>query len=151
MTSLPSDAVFEKGFDVAAFTGDKKMGVQIPGSKTQGYSHVYKNGIYPGQFTTSRQQRDLVRLEILTDICADVLLGTDEHKTRTAYDCFARGLSRSADKNCLGHRPYDPTTKTWGKYVWQTYEQVAKRRDAIGSGIVKLHENVSISDNLPLD
>lgn len=77
-----------------------------------------------------------------------MLPGTDEHKTRTAYDCFARGLSKSAEQKCLGHRPYDPVTKTWGAYTWQTYEQVAKRRDAIGSGIVKLHENVGIHSYL---
>lgn len=74
------------------------------------------------------------------------MLGTDEFKTLTAYDCFARGLSRSAKLNCLGHRPYDPVTKTWGKYQWQTWEEVARRRDAIGAGIVKLHENVNHSN-----
>lgn len=73
-------------------------------------------------------------------------LGTDEFKTWTAYDCFARGLSRSSKKKCLGHRPYNPATKTWGAYTWQTYEEIARRRDAIGAGIVKLHENVSYYD-----
>lgn len=68
-------------------------------------------------------------------------LGTDEWKTTTAYEAFARGLHRSAKKKCLGHRPYDPATKTYGKYSWQTYEEIAARRDAVGAGIVKLHEN----------
>ena len=48
----------------------------------------------------------------------------------------------SAKKACLGARKYDPATKKWGKYEWQTYEEVARRRDAIGSGLVKLHEDV---------
>ncbi|CCG80519.1 putative AMP-binding enzyme [Taphrina deformans PYCC 5710] len=118
MTSLPSDAVLEKGYSAHDFKGTtKQMGYAIPGSATPGFSAIYKNGMYP-----------------------DVMLGTDEFKTLTAYDCFARGLSRSAKLNCLGHRPYDPVTKTWGKYQWQTWEEVARRRDAIGAGIVKLHE-----------
>ena len=71
----------------------------------------------------------------------EVKFGTDECKTTTAYETFARGLGRSRGKNCLGHRPYDPTTKTYGPYSWQTYEEVARRRDALGAGIVKLHDN----------
>jgi long-chain acyl-CoA synthetase len=93
----------------------------VPGSALPGRTPIYKNAKYP-----------------------DAVLGTDEYKVTTAYETFARGLSKAAKDKCLGHRPYDAATKTWGPYVWQTYEQVAKRRDAIGSGIVKLHENVRL-------
>lgn len=125
MTSFPPDAEYEKGLLATDF--GKQFSVAIPGSQEPGFSAIYKNAKYP-----------------------EVQLGTDEFKTLTAYDVFARGLARSASGPCLGHRPYDPVTKTWDPYVWQTYEQVARRRDAIGAGIVKLHEKVAIRRFLSL-
>lgn len=46
---------------------------------------------------------------------------------------------------CLGHRNYDPTTKTFGPFVWQTYAQVQDRRKNFGLGLVQLNQNLGVS------
>ncbi|KAI1310243.1 hypothetical protein EDD11_003859 [Mortierella claussenii] len=41
----------------------------------------------------------------------------------------------------LGHRPYDPLTKSFAdSYVWQTYTEVNERITRFGSGLVKVHQ-----------
>ncbi|BFZ55509.1 medium-chain fatty acid-CoA ligase faa2 [Savitreella phatthalungensis] len=117
-TSFPPDAIYNLGIRAEEFSESRPMGVALPGTARPGFSAIYKHGKY-----------------------TNVQFGTDEFKTTTAYEAFNRGLRKSPTGDCLGHRPYDPATKTWGKYVWQTYEQVAKRRDEFGAGLVKLHEN----------
>lgn len=52
---------------------------------------------------------------------------------------------RVPKSKCLGDRPYDPHTKTWGQYRWQTYGEVRKRRADIGVGIIMLHEQLGIT------
>ncbi|KAF9148752.1 hypothetical protein BG015_009496 [Linnemannia schmuckeri] len=42
----------------------------------------------------------------------------------------------------LGHRPWDPITKTYGAYEWQTYQQVSDRVERFGSGMVHLHTQI---------
>lgn len=118
MTRFPPDAVYNLGYRAEEFDDKHTQGVALPGTALPGRTAVYKNGKYP-----------------------DVQFGTDEYETKTAYDTFERGLKKSAKLPCLGHRPYDPKTKTWGPYVWQTYEEVAKRRTDLAAGLVKLHEN----------
>ena len=44
------------------------------------------------------------------------------------------------NNRCLGKRPWDPKTKTWGDYVWEDYATVQRRRKDVGAGIVSLHE-----------
>jgi long-chain acyl-CoA synthetase len=46
---------------------------------------------------------------------------------------------------CLGHRPYDANTQTFGQYVWQTYAQVQERRRNFGVGLIALHEQVGVT------
>ena len=116
-TRFPTDAVYNLGYRAEEFDAQHPQGVPLPGTVLPGRTPIYKNGKYP-----------------------DVEFGTDEFETKTAFETFQRGLRKSAKLPCLGHRPYDPKTKTWGPYVWQTYEEVAKRRDDFGAGLVKLHE-----------
>lgn len=54
-------------------------------------------------------------------------------------------VKRVPGARCLGHRPYDPATKTWGPYIWETYAEVAARRTNFGIGLVSLHQNLSIT------
>ena len=53
--------------------------------------------------------------------------------------------SRVPKRPCLGHRPYDPSTKTFGDYVWQDYQTVQSRRANFGVGLVQLHKQVGIT------
>ncbi|KAF9573478.1 hypothetical protein EC968_008454 [Mortierella alpina] len=50
------------------------------------------------------------------------------------------GLSVSPNGPCLGKRIYDPLTKTFGDYVWQTYTEVNDRITRFGSGLIKIHQ-----------
>lgn len=52
---------------------------------------------------------------------------------------------RYTKNKCLGHRPYDPVSKTFGPYVWEDYETVAKRRKNFGAGLVHLHKQAGVT------
>ncbi|KAK5148971.1 hypothetical protein LTR04_000255 [Oleoguttula sp. CCFEE 6159] len=54
--------------------------------------------------------------------------------------------NRLPARNCLGHRPYDTATKTFGPYVWQTYAEVQKRRANFGVGLVELHRQAGVME-----
>src|SRR6185437_3072408 len=43
-------------------------------------------------------------------------------------------------------RPWDPVTKTFGKYEWITYAETASRRKNFGAGIVELHKKAGITE-----
>ncbi|KAG0246527.1 hypothetical protein BGX31_001398 [Mortierella sp. GBA43] len=61
---------------------------------------------------------------------------------KTLYDLFQHPLGRFADRDFLGHRPYDPITKKYGGYTWQTYAQIDKRVNAFGSGLMYVNDHV---------
>ena len=42
--------------------------------------------------------------------------------------------------HCLGSRPYDPKTKSFGSFQWIDYQTVQKRRANLGVGLVELHK-----------
>jgi long-chain acyl-CoA synthetase len=41
---------------------------------------------------------------------------------------------------CLGSRPYNNVTKTFGSYEWMDYQTVQRRRAEFGAGLVELHK-----------
>ncbi|KAF9149382.1 hypothetical protein BG015_008823 [Linnemannia schmuckeri] len=59
---------------------------------------------------------------------------------RTVYDSFQHGLAISPNKPCLGERIWNPISKTYGPYEWQTYVEVAARATRFGSGLVHLYQ-----------
>jgi long-chain acyl-CoA synthetase len=63
----------------------------------------------------------------------------DRLQVTTAHDMFESTANRQPKSDCLGWRPYNPTTKAWDPYQWLTYETVQKRRAAFGAGLVELH------------
>jgi long-chain acyl-CoA synthetase len=74
------------------------------------------------------------------------LLETFDPAQQTLHDLYEEAVRKWAGKQCLGWRPWNPTTGTWeNKYVWLTYAQVAERRKNLGAGIVELHEKAGIS------
>ncbi|GAB7354410.1 hypothetical protein MBLNU459_g4903t1 [Dothideomycetes sp. NU459] len=75
----------------------------------------------------------------------DAMLETLDPQVATAHDFFEQTATNSPNNKCLGHRPYDPATKTFGPYVWETYGQVQKRRRDFGIGIVSLHQQLGIT------
>ncbi|BFZ61023.1 medium-chain fatty acid-CoA ligase faa2 [Saitoella coloradoensis] len=93
--------------------------VPLPGTQRDGYSAVYRNVAY-----------------------SDKLIQTNDPSIRTMYENFNKGCELNPKGKCLGHREYDRQTKKWSPYIWETYEQVRKRRDEFGSGLVKLHDDI---------
>ena len=49
-------------------------------------------------------------------------------------------------RKCLGHRPYDPATKTFGPYQWMDYGTVQKRRANFGVGIVEVNRLAGVAE-----
>jgi long-chain acyl-CoA synthetase len=56
--------------------------------------------------------------------------------------------TRHPKNKCLGHRPYDTVTKTFGQYVWQDYETIQTRRKNFGVGLVHLHRNAGVAESV---
>lgn len=46
---------------------------------------------------------------------------------------------RQPARNCLGYRPYDKETKTYGPYEWLSYATVQRRRGNFGVGIIEVN------------
>lgn len=95
--------------------------IAIPGTQREGRSPVYRHW---------RQKEGI--------------LHTLDPNVRTIHDCFEQTAIQYPRKNCLGHRPYDPLTKTFGQYAWQSYGQVQKRRANFGVGLRILLEQIGI-------
>ena len=74
------------------------------------------------------------------------LPGTVDPNAPTAHDAFEQSVKRQPNSKCLGTRPYDPATKTFGKYEWMTYGEVAVRRKNFGAGLVELHKKAGVTE-----
>ena len=96
--------------------------VPIPGSEKQGRSQVYRHW---------RRQEGL--------------LNTLDPDVKTAHDFFEQSAKRVPNSNCVGQRPYDPLTKKFGPYKWETYAQLQKRRADFGVGLVLLHQQLGVN------
>ncbi|KAF9092954.1 hypothetical protein BGX29_009889 [Mortierella sp. GBA35] len=73
----------------------------------------------------------------------DALLSVPPNRPhiKTIYDAFQHGLNVSPNKPAFGRRVFDPVTKTFGEYVWQTYTEVNERITHFGSGLIKIHQD----------
>ena len=93
------------------------QGVALPNSKEPGYSSIYRNAKYP-----------------------DALQAYETPEVRTLFESFERSVKLYAKNDCLGRREYDRATKTWGPYLWESYEEIHARRTRVGSGLLSLFE-----------
>ena len=99
-------------------------GLPIPGSERENRTAVYRNWAF----------RDGPLLERLEPHCL------------TFHDLFEEAWQARPNKRMLGHRPWNPTTKTWEpKYVWQSYAEIAERRKNLGTGIAELHHRIGVT------
>ena len=96
--------------------------IPIPGSQKEGRSFVYRHWRF-----------------------GDGLLESLDPSVRTTHDAFESTAKAVPKNKCLGYRPWDTATRTFGQYVWEDYETVAQRRKDFGAGIVHLHENIGIT------
>lgn len=75
----------------------------------------------------------------------DGIISSLDPSITSVHEFFEQTAKRVPNRRCLGHRPYDPATKAFGPYVWETYAQVQKRRANFGVGLVTLHEQVGVA------
>lgn len=96
------------------------QGVALPNSKEPGYSSIYRNAR-----------------------SVDGIMPYETSEVTTLFESFERTVKTGPKNDCMGHREYDPVTKIWGPYVWQSYETVQQRRNNFGSGLLNLFEQVA--------
>ncbi|KUJ09196.1 long-chain-fatty-acid-CoA ligase/ protein binding protein [Mollisia scopiformis] len=96
----------------------------IPGSEKEGRTPVYRHW----RFVDSP------------------LLQTVDPKILTAHDAFESTVKKRPNARCLGSRPWDPVAKTFGKYEWMTYAELASRRKNFGAGVVELHKKAGVTE-----
>jgi long-chain acyl-CoA synthetase len=95
--------------------------VIVPGSEKEGRSVVYRNWRFK-----------------------DGLMYTLDPSVSSTHDMFEQAAREVPNNRCLGHRPYDPATKTYGPYVWETYGDIQRRKTNFGAGLVGLLESVGV-------
>ncbi|KAL1998471.1 hypothetical protein VTN02DRAFT_6118 [Thermoascus thermophilus] len=91
--------------------------IAIPGTEKPGRSRVYR---------AWNMQKELLR--------------SLDPQILTTHDAFESTANRTPNSPCLGWRPYDPKTKTYGQYQWIDYRTVQRRRANLGVGLVELHK-----------
>lgn len=87
--------------------------VPIPGSKADGRSAVYRHWRF-----------------------ADKLLENLDDDITSCHHAFEEAANKIPNNNCLGWRPWQPKTSTWGAYEWMSYQTVQARRKDFGAGLV---------------
>lgn len=97
----------------------------IPNSASEDRSHVYRHWRF----------RDTP------------LLQSVDPKIKTAHDMFEQSVKKKPSAKCLGNRPWDPVTKTWGAYEWMTYGEVAVRRRNFGIGLRELNKQAGQNED----
>ncbi|KAH8655869.1 hypothetical protein BX600DRAFT_515556 [Xylariales sp. PMI_506] len=75
----------------------------------------------------------------------DGLLHTIDPSVSSVYEMFETTSYLQPDARCLGYRPYDASSKTYGAYAWYTYGEVRQRVSNMGKGLVTLLEANGIS------
>lgn len=96
--------------------------IKVPGSEKPGRTAIYRHW---------RQTEGVI--------------STLDPDVTTIHELFEQTATRLPNRRCLGHRPYDPATKAYGQYEWQTFAQVQRRRANFGVGLALLHEQVGVS------
>lgn len=85
---------------------DKQM-VELPNSKLDGYTPVYRNAAFP-----------------------------DTPKGKAPYDIFLNGMSKNPQANCFGHRPWDAAKGDLADhFVWRSYQEAHDEATAFGSAM----------------
>ncbi len=94
----------------------------IPGSECEGRTAVYRHWRFVDK----------------------PLLQTIDPQVLTAHDAFELSVKRRPNARCLGSRPWDSATKTFGDFEWATYAEVAAKRKNFGAGLVELHKKAGV-------
>ncbi|KAH7107805.1 long-chain-fatty-acid-CoA ligase [Auriculariales sp. MPI-PUGE-AT-0066] len=100
----------------------KTQSKELPGTKRPGQTAVYTSQAWP-------QEHPI------------------DYGVYTLGDAFESGMSRGAQRECLGHRPIIPHSnpiQRERRYVWQTYGEVDQRRRDLGSALYAMFQQKKI-------
>lgn len=100
---------------------NQPQSIAVPGSQKPGHSPIYRHWKFQ-----------------------DGVLETLDPNIRTIHQSFEAAVETYPKNKCLGHRPYNAATKSWGDYVWLDYQTVAKKRTSVGAGLVQLHRQAGL-------
>jgi len=129
--------------------------VALPGTKKEGRSAIYRHWRFQDKLLESLDPAVIVNLvpsigPTLTFIRSKLRMIFSSQQVSMAYSAlhFTNIIpaNQFPKSKCLGSRPYDPVTKSFGQYQWQDYQTVQKRRAALGSALVELHREAGIID-----
>ncbi|ORZ09050.1 hypothetical protein BCR41DRAFT_358800 [Lobosporangium transversale] len=98
----------------------EKQSIELPGTKTPGATGHYRHAAFADELVSHIRSAPHVE---------------------TLYELFQHGLAQFPDKEFIGHRPYNPTTRTYDSFTWETFQQIDQRINAFGSGIMHLNES----------
>ncbi|EUC33441.1 hypothetical protein COCCADRAFT_26231 [Bipolaris zeicola 26-R-13] len=101
----------------------KPYSVALPGTEIEGRSAIYRHWRFANK-------------PVLEKLVPEI---------STPFEAFENAVAKWPKNRCLGHRPYDAATKTFGPYIWEDYETIAKRRKAFGAGLVHLHRQAGVT------
>ncbi|AMD20786.1 HDR044Cp [Eremothecium sinecaudum] len=78
--------------------------------------------------------------QVYRNICSpDALVTCIDQNWNTGYNIYNMSVKMYPDRKCLGERPYDAATGTWGEeYVWETFSEVQQRALNFGSGVLSI-------------
>ena len=102
----------------------KPYSVAIPASQKPGRTAVHRHPSF---------QKDLLK--------------SVDPNVRTAHEMFEGTANRLPKHRCLGWRPYESSTKTWGRYQWMDYATVQLKRANLGVGLVAVNNKAGIPGN----
>ena len=98
--------------------------VTVPGSEQPGRTPIYRHWRF-----------------------RDGVLKSLDPNVKTAHEMFEQTANRQPKRPCLGFRPYDPATKTYGKYQWIDYGTVQQRRANLGVGLVQVNKEAGVTES----
>ena len=122
LTTINTPAVIAAAQYVAAPPPGQQHSVPIPGTQQADRTAAYRHWRFQ-----------------------DELLRTLDPNVRTAHEYFETAVRTVPTNRCFGRRPYDAATKTYGDYVWQDYQTIARRRENFGKGLVELHAGAGVT------
>ncbi|OLY79044.1 Long-chain-fatty-acid-CoA ligase 5 [Smittium mucronatum] len=115
----------------------------VPDSAIQGYSPILRNpdsahsleiegfdGVNTLYEIFARSNLfTIIVLFFISFICAELL---------SYLFSLILAVRNTPDSDYLGHRPYDPVSKTYLPYVFQTYSQISDRASNLAAGLIAL-------------
>ncbi|GJJ70329.1 long-chain acyl-CoA synthetase [Entomortierella parvispora] len=99
----------------------EQQSIELPGTRTAGATGHYRHSAFQDGLI------DHIR---------------EAPHVKTLYDMFENSVKKYGKKEFLGHRPYNRVTKKHDGYVWQTFEQIHKRVNDFGSGLMHLNQAI---------